>query len=261
MGIQLDELENVLSEKRLSQADLARRSGLSAHTVGRAVRDKEPLSETSANKIAGALRVRVDSLRSNSAAHANTDLHTRHIDPRRIKEAMASKGMNPTELAAKTGLSVSTVSSAIRGARQPQKQTVEKIAGALGEDITRWYFESSKTRAASVEIKAKAGQRNTVFYPEDGLETGPTDDRNAPSTLDQESGVKRPVAVSATVDVAAVEETPEQQQQGRGTLDELYSHVQQSRRMVTALLEHVGAIEEHIRQAVADGTKGQNGTG
>lgn len=266
MGVKLDGLENVLSEKSLSQADLARRSGLSAHTIGRAVRDKEPLSETSANKIAGALRVRVDNLQSKSVENADTDLRAqhkdpRHTDPRRIKEAMAIKGMNPTELAAKTGLSVATVSSAIRGARQPQKQTIEKIAGALGEGILRYDSESAQTFQTSVEIRAKAGQRSTVTYPEDSSNAGYSTCQKAPTVTGSQSVVQEPVAIPAAVNVAAVEQTAEHQKQGSGTLYELYSHVQQSRRIVAALLEHVGAIEEQIRQAVTAGTEGQNGRG
>lgn len=261
MGVKLDELENVLSEKHLSQADLARRSGLSAHTIGRAVRDKESLSETSANKIATALRVRVDSLQSSKLEKESIDLLGHHVDHRRLKEAMVSRAMNPTELAAKTGLSVATVSSAIRGVRQPQRQTVAKIAGALGEDITRYYSEPSDTREASVEIRAEAGQRTTILYPEDGSSAEPADDRETRNTAGQQSGVQRPPAIPAAANVDAVEETPEHQQQGRSTLDELYSHVQHSRRMVAALLDHVGAIEERIRQAVVAGTEGRNGTG
>ena len=107
MGVRLDQLENVLSEKRWSQADLARRSGLSEHTIGRAVRNKEALSETSANKISRALGRGVESL--NSASLETTGLQDtkyRHMDPRRLRDAMAASGMNPTELAKKTGLSV-----------------------------------------------------------------------------------------------------------------------------------------------------------
>ena len=261
MGVKLDQLENVLSEKRLSQADIARRAGLSEHTIGRAVRDKEPLSEASAKRIAGALGVRVGSLQRNPAAYANTDLEFRHLDSWRTKEAMTSKGMNPTELAARTGLSVSTVSSARKGDRQPRKQTVEKIARALGRDITRCHSEPAEPRAASIEVRAKAGQKSTILYPEEGLETGPADDRNRPSMVDQESGVKSLSAVPAVVGTADVEETSEDQQQGRGTLDEIYYHVQQSRRMVSALLEHVWTIEEQIGKAVAASAEGQNGRG
>lgn len=261
MGVRLDELENVLSEKRWSQADLARRSGLSEHTVGRAVRDSEPVSERSANRIARALQVQVDNLRRKQNENNMQACGEHHIEPRRLKEAMTTKGMNPTELAAKTGLSVATVSSAIRGTRRPQTSTIKKIAEAVGEDITSRYSRSSAVPEQPVEIKARAGQKSTVFYPDDEPVTENVEDQQASKPADQEPYTRRPIAVPETVVAARIETSEQTHAQGSGTLEDLYSHLQQTRRMMAALLEHVGSIEEYIRQALVAGTEGRNGTG
>lgn len=260
MGVRLDQLENVLSEKRWSQADLARRSGLSEHTIGRAVRNKEQLSETSANKISRALGRGVESLRSTSLETGWEDTEDRHIDPGRLREAMAASGMNPTELAKKTGLSVPTVSSVLRGLRTPQPQTLDKINRVLETDVGDYYQKGVSEAAPGVEIKLRAGQTNAVVYPEGTAQVAQSNGYDASVKEGQRTRSKAPEGTAPT------EQQTHQRlfdETGFGqlpALEELYAHVRRSRQMMAELLEHVTAIEKNVGSAITVAAEGRNGT-
>ena len=264
MGVRLDQLENVLSEKRWSQADLARRSGLSEHTIGRAVRNKEALSETSANKISRALGRGVESLNSASLETGLQDTKYRHMDPRRLRDAMAASGMNPTELAKKTGLSVPTVSSLLRGLRTPQPQTIDKINRVLEADVGDCYPEGASEAVAGVEIKLRAGQTNAVVYPEHPEGTAQVAQSNGYDISVEEgqrTHSKGPEGTAPTEQQTHQRLFDEAESNERTALEELYTHVRQSRQMMAELLEHVTAIEKHVGSAITAVTEGRNGTG
>jgi transcriptional regulator with XRE-family HTH domain len=271
MGVRLGELANVLSEKGWSQADLARRSGLSAHTIGRAVRDGEKVSEGSASRIARALCVRVDRLCDYShrrlqtypETEGGTTPVTEHIEPRHLKRAMDEKGMNPTEVASKTGLAVATVSSVLRGTRRPQSQTIEKIAGAVGADLTSRDPLSQEPVAAppgGAELKLRAGQQGTVIYPGEETATSSSVGNGVASENMREVPDLTPVRVATESRDTGLERVREDRQDSPGALEELYSNLQQTRHMLTSLLEHVGGIEEQIRRLARSRRGEQNGS-
>lgn len=54
------------------------------------------------------------------------------FDRNRLKEIIASKGMNARTLAKKCGISENTIGRALRGENVPQPATLDKIASALG---------------------------------------------------------------------------------------------------------------------------------
>lgn len=260
MGVRLNQLENVLSEKRWSYADLARRSGLSEHTIGRAVRNKEPISEASVKKISRALGREVESLRSAAVEDEFSGTEHQYIEPGHLRRAMVAKGMTPTELATKTGLSVATVSSALRGVRTPQRQTIDKINRVVGKEVRDCYSEDTSDEVAGVEIKIKAGQANAVVYPEGTEQAAQSNgyDVSAKEALRTRDNCSedRQLTAQPTNQRPFDEATSGE----RTTLEELYEHVRQSRQMMAELLEHVTAIETHVGRALTAGTEGRNGT-
>lgn len=262
-GYRLADLENVLSERGLSQADLARRSGLSAPTVRKAATGGEKVSAQSANKIASALRVQLQALchdrRKSSTGNTDTtaDGGTEHPDfePRKMREAMAKLGMNPTEVAARTELSVATVSSALRGLREPQKDTIARIAAAFGKAPEELYSKHSTSNnpwlespapAPDMELRLVAGQSRTALYP---VEISKDDETSTP--------------VQTPVQQKVVEPTTARGEDANDTFGSLLSRLSQARQMVASLMEHIGNLETQVRQArpseEAAGQGGANG--
>ncbi|WP_047865419.1 helix-turn-helix domain-containing protein [Rubrobacter aplysinae] len=260
MGIRLDLLENVLSEKKWSQADLARRSGLSEHTIGRAVRNKEPLSEDSVNKISRALGRGMEGLSSTPVEVGFQKTTDHQVDPGRLRDAMAARGMNPTELATRTGLSVATISSMLRGLRTPTFQTIDKINRVVGKDVRASYSEDVSEEAAGVGIKVIAGQTNVVHYPEEDAQAAPSSGHDAfvkEAQRTRSSGPEDPLPTTQQDNQQLLDNSGSGEQT---TLEELYVHVRQSRRMMAELLEQVIAIESQVGSAIAAATEGRNGT-
>ena len=260
-GYRLADLENVLSERGISQADLARRSGLSAPTVRRAATGREAVSPTSANKIAGALSMRVRSL-CNDRRQSGTDESKPRadgaedhpdFDPRKMREVMAKKGMNPTEIANRTELSVATVSSALRGLREPRKDTIAKIAAAVGkvpEELCRKLVNSDDAspdrlvQASGMELRLVAGQARTALYP---------------VKISTENETSTPAQTPVQEEV--VESTTTGKEDTNDTLGSLLWRLQQTRHMVTSLMDHIGDLEAQVGQALASqGASGQTST-
>lgn len=249
-GYRLTDLENVLSERGWSQADLSRRSGLSAPTVGRAAAGREEVSAESAKKIAGALRVQVGTLcrgsrqRRNTGTNAVADGATEYLDfdPRRMRQAMAERGMSPTEIAARAELSLATVSSALRGVRSPQKDTIARIAAAFGKAPTELYSEASYPESSSVqyrsqtqagELRLVAGQSRTTSYPQ--VDAG-------------EKEIQKPDQPVVTTRVTGSE--IEGQRATGDTLEGLLSRLGQARQMVGSLMEHIGNLEAQVSRYI-----------
>lgn len=249
-GYRLADLENVLSERGWSQADLARRSGLSAPTVGRAAAGREEVSVESAKKIAGALRVRVGTLcrdrrqsqRKDTNAVADGGVGHLDFDPRRMRAAMAKSGMSPTEIADRTELSVATISSALRGIRTPQKDTIARIAAAFGKTPAELCSEASGPDGPSVqplpqtsasELRLVAGQSRAALYPTEI-------DRKTDT-----SEAERPVVTRAVTE-ADVEE----QRTSGDTLEGLLWRLGQARQMVGSLMEHIGNLETQVSRYI-----------
>lgn len=251
-GYRLADLENILSERGWSQADLARRSGLSAPTVGRATAGREEVSAGSAKRIATALRVRVGTLcrdrRESLTGAANNvaDRASEHtdFDPRRMREAMSECGMNPTEIAARSELSVATVSSALRGMRKPQQNTIARIAGAFGKAPVELCSEATRAsggpsvqqhpRPSAGELRLVAGQSGTTLYPPE---------------VDGENDASKPAQPVLTHGLSR----PEIDEDGTSTdtLEGLLSRLGQARQMVGSLLEHIGNLEAQVSRAIS----------
>lgn len=250
-GYRLADLENVLSERGWSQADLARRSGLSAPTVGRAAAGREEVSAESAKKIAGALRMQVGTLCHDRRQHRSTstdavaDGATEYVDfdPRRMRQAMAERGMSPTEIAARAELSLATVSSALRGVRSPQKDTIARIASAFGKAPTELYSKASYPEGSSVqhcsqspagELRLVAGQSRTTSYPPE---------------VAGENEIKKPEEQTEVTRVVTSPETTEGRNSG-DTLEGLLSRLGQARQMVGSLMEHIGNLEAQVSRYI-----------
>lgn len=261
-GYRLSDLENVLSERGWSQADLARRSGLSAPTIGRAAAARAEVSDGSAKKIASALRVQVGTLchdrgrtlSENTDSVADGANEYLDFDPARMREAMADLGMNPTELAARTELSVTTVSSALRGLRQPQKDTIARIATAVGKAPAELCSKSetsdntpvqSSMQAAGDELRLVAGQARTALYP---VEINNAHETPTPANEPAQQEVTGPVTAADGY--------------ANDTLGSLLWRLQQARQMVASLMDHIGNLETQVGQALrpedASGKGGAN---
>lgn len=250
-GYRLVDLENVLSEKGWSQADLARRSGLSTPTIGKAASANEKVSASSAKKIAGALRMQVATLcqsreTDGSIGSVSSDgdvADTGEFDPRRMRQAMAERGMSPTEIAARTELAAATVSSALRGLRNPTENTLSKISEALGkapEELCEGAGGHPHSPAAqgqeqspAGELRLVAGQSKTTLYPD---AVGTDND-----TSKQWQDVVKPLVT----DPGKADDQSE-----NGSLGGLLRHLQQARQMVGSLMEHIEDLESQVGRAI-----------
>lgn len=259
-GYRLRDLENVLSERGWSQADLARRSGLSAPTIGKAATAGGEVSTESAKKIAGALRVDIISLCQNRNSEGSGDADSAmdshrpslQLDPARMREAMAAGGMNPTEIAARAGVSVATVSSALRGLCRPNTTTIEGIAsvlgkapeqlcsGAAGDSVTSNSQQLMESSAG--ELRLVAGQSSTARYPEK-MDKG----------SEQLSGPQSEVTPSFT----ACEK--DRDQPSSESLGGILSHLEHVRQMVDSLLQYIGNLEAQVSRAMASEDEYGNG--
>jgi transcriptional regulator with XRE-family HTH domain len=255
-GYRLADLENVLSERRWSQADLARRTGLSATTVRRAAVGSGEVSAWSAKKIARALGVRIGTLcrdRGQSRDWGSTSMthgasRELDFDPRRMSEAMAERGMNPTEIAARTELSVATVSSALRGLREPREDTIQRLAEVVGKAPaelcsgaerchTSPHAPSLRGQSAEPttgELRLVAGQSRTTLYP---------------AEADESNGASEPP--QKTVGGAEIRAGIEEERTTTESLEGLLWSLGQARQMVGSVMEYIGNLEEQVSWAIS----------
>lgn len=255
-GYKLSDLENVLSERRWSQADLVRRTGLSATTVRRAATGSEEVSTWSAKKIARALSVSIGTLcrdRGQGRAEGATSMAHDVIgeldfDPRRMSQAMSERGMNPTEIAARTELSVATVSSALRGLREPRKDTIKRLAEVVGKAPTELCsgaahcqttphalpLRGHSAEPTADELRLVAGQSTTTLYPVEA------DESNAASKPLQKM-VEGPDTRAEIDDERGPAES----------LEGLLWRLGQARQMVDSVMEYLGNLEEQVSRAIS----------
>lgn len=251
-GYRLSDLENVLSERRWSRADLVRRTGLSATTVRRAAAGSEEVSAWSAKKIAQALGVRIGTLcrdRGHSRSCDSTsgpDGASRHLDfdPQRMREAMDEQGMNPTEIATRTELSVATVTSTLRGLREPRKDTIQRLAEVVGKAPAELCSGAARSHASpprghsaeptAGELRLVAGQSTTTLYP-----VG-RDENNAASKPPQKM-----------VGGAEIRAEIDDERDTAESLEGLLWRLGQARQMLGSVMEYIGNLEEQVSRAIS----------
>jgi transcriptional regulator with XRE-family HTH domain len=255
-GYKLDDLENVLSERGWSQADLVRRTGLSATTVRKASADCKEVSDWSAKKIARALGVRIETLchdRGQGHTESATSMALGTIgdldfDPRRMSQAMDERGMTPTEMAARTELSVATVSSALRGLREPRKDTIQRLAEVVGKTAAELCSGAARRHTpppapplrghsaepTTGELRLVAGQSRTTLYPAE------VDENNGAS--------KTPQKMAGGAEIGA---EIEEERATAENLEGLLWRLEQARQMVCSAMEYIGSLEEQVSRAIS----------
>lgn len=242
----------MLSERRWSRADLVRRTGLSATTVRRAASGREEVSAWSAKKIAQALGVRIETLcrdRGHSRSLDSTSVPagaSGHLDfdPQRMREAMEEWGMNPTEIATRTELSVATVTSTLRGLREPRKDTIQRLAEVVGKgpaDLCSGaaHSHASPPRGHSAEpttgeLRLVAGQSRTTLYP---------------TEVDESNGASKPPQKMMGRDEIGVEIDDERDI--AESLEGLLWRLGQARQMLGSVMEYIGNLEEQVSRAIS----------
>lgn len=170
------------------------------------------------------------------------------FDPQRMSQAMAERGMNPTEIAARTELSVATVSSALRGLREPRKDTIKRLAEVVGKAPTELYsgaahcqrtphalpLRGHSAEPTASELRLVAGQSRTTLYP---------------AELEESNVTSKPP--QKTVGGADTGFGIDDERTTAESLEGLLWRLGQARQMVGSVMEYIGNLEEQVNRAIS----------
>ncbi len=176
----------------MSQADLARRSGPSAHTIGRVVRDGEKVSDNNAQKIATALRVEVSCLYSRcdgedgypegddgeGATRAGEERPASRVPSEVVvqqRAAILEADMSEEVSKEYSWSSLLTLRSRIRQSREMLSAVLEHV-GALEEQIERVLRSGPRLGRGSPSPASECGESHTPHQKRPRLrECGPAE--------------------------------------------------------------------------------------
>lgn len=82
----------------------------------------------------------------------------------RLKEVMDEKGINGKDLAAKIGVTTTTISNLVQGNNFPKPETLVKIAEALNVDIRELFVSSKKTDLKELFVKDENGELHSIGF-------------------------------------------------------------------------------------------------